>query len=710
MKDTFSTARLVASDLIRLVIFSSVPYERIDAALYIDRKTKIKLVPSRLNTTANLWIADFHLSEDLELGHSYALLVPSFGLVPLDVTEATSFPDFDKKYAYDGADLGAVYTPEATSFALWAPLASTVLLKIAKPGEAGFEHFLLRRSEKGVYRLTLKGDYEGAAYSYFVTNSEVTTETTDPYAKGSLANGEASVVIDPAKCRCDFHREALPVLTSRCDAIVYEGSVRDLTVDAHSDIVHKGTFLGLSEKGRKTDTGLPAGLDYIASLGITHFQVLPMYDFKTVDERDPAKSYNWGYDPAQYFVPEGSYGSAVDDPYSRIRECQGMVAAFHEKGIRIVMDVVFNHVYDYLTSAFEKTVPNYYFRRKDNGRMANCSYCGDDVASERPMVHKLIVEAAKWWIDFYCVDGFRFDLMGLIDAKTLEEISAYGHSQDPSFIVYGEGWAMGAYAGGLPLGTMDNHKALPEFGFFNDRYRDPLKKWLSGDEGSRDDFKHAFVGSCLDYYGKPLFLNASQSINYVECHDNATFFDAISGARPDLPLNDRLAICKLATGLVLLSYGIPFIHAGEEIGQSKFGKDNTYNLPDVYNKFSYRLLGERKAMYDYFRGFVKFRKEHRFLHVYDPRVIDPLLSIADEGALFVASINDGDLIAPYREITLLVNPTEAPLTHEFPSDREVLLDSSGLVEDAHIKVASALIPPHSLLLVGLPLASGSRGK
>jgi pullulanase len=710
MKDTFSAARLVANDLIRLVIFSSVPYERIEATLFEDRKSKIKLVPTRLNTTSNLWIADFHLSEDLELGHSYALLVPSFGLIPLDVTEATSFPDFDKKYSYDGTDLGVIYDPKATSFALWAPLASTVLLKITKKGANVPEHFLMRRSEKGVYRLTLKGDYEGAAYTYFVTNSEATTETTDPYAKGSMPNGAASVVVDLTKCRCDFHKEALPVLTSACDAIVYEGSVRDLSVDPHSDIAHKGTFLGLSEAGCKTDTGLPAGLDYIASLGITHFQVLPMYDFKTVDELDPAKGYNWGYDPAQYFVPEGSYASAVSDPYSRIQECQAMVAAFHEKGIRIVMDVVFNHVYDYLTSAFEKTVPNYYFRRKDNGRMANCSYCGDDLASERPMVHKLIVEAAKWWIDVYGVDGFRFDLMGLLDAKTLEEIASYGRSKDPSFIVYGEGWSMGAYAGGLPLGTMENHKVLADFGFFNDRYREPLKKWLAGDEGARDDFKHAFVGSCLDYYGKPLFLNASQSVNYVECHDNATFYDFISSARGDLSVQERLAICKLAYSLVLLSYGIPFIHAGEEIGESKFGKDNTYNLPDVYNKFSYRLLGERKAMYDYFRGLVKFRKEHRFLHVYDPRVIDPLLSIADEGALLVAAITDGDLIAPYREITLLINPSDGPLTHEFPSDREVLLDSSGLVEDAHIKVTSALVPPHSLFLVGLPIQSAKSGK
>jgi pullulanase len=702
MKDTFLSARLVAPDLIRLVVFSTLPYEKMEYRLVSDRVHDLKLAPSKIISTSSTLIVDFHLAAPLELGHSYVLAIPSYGIVPLDVNEATTFPDFDAAYLYEGSDLGSTYAPGAVSFAVWAPLASSLLLKIKKKGQVDFALLPMTRSEQGVYRLTLEGDYLGAEYSYFVTNSEITVEATDPYAKASTPNGGASVVEDFGALKKDFRRERLPVLNSYTDAIIYEGSVRDLTIDKHTDIVQKGTYKGLSEKGRKTMGGNPAGFDYLVSLGITHLQLLPICDFKTVDELHPDLSYNWGYDPAQYFVPEGSYASNVSDPLSRIEDLQALVASFHEAGVRIVMDVVFNHVYDYVSSVFEKLVPNYWFRRARSGRMANTSFCGDDLASERPMVHKLIVAAAEWWIDFYGIDGFRFDLMGILDVKTLEEISAYGKARDPSFMVYGEGWDMGEEVN-VPLGTMENCRLLPDFAFFNDAYRDFAKRYLTGDASAQDLFKYAYVSSSFDYgTQKARFLNANQTLNYVECHDNATFFDFVDATRPLLSLEDKLDLCKLAVASVLVSFGIPFIHAGEEIGQSKFGKDNTYNLSDLYNHFSYRLLDERKEMYDYFVSLVRFRKEHKFLHAYDRRVIAPLLDVTDMGHGFMVRLTDINQIAPYQEVDFFFNPTDEPIPYAFSSDREILLDSAGQVSQAHTMVQNALVPKHSLFATCLP--------
>jgi pullulanase len=701
MKDSFIVARLVAEDLIRLVIFSSLPYEKFDTKLITNRLLEEKIIPSRITSNPGIMIVDYRLKEALPLGHSYALSIANFGLIPVDVSEATTFPSFDEKYTYAGNDLGANCNEEETTFVLWAPLSSSVILKIHKANDKRWHYRIMEREDKGIFRLTLSGDYHGAHYHYLVTTSEATSESIDPYAKASTPNAEYSVVVDPSRLeKVNFHEEALPVLNSYTDAVIYEGNVRDLTIDRHSDIEAKGQYRGLTEPGRKTLGGNPAGFDYIKSLGVTHLQLLPIYDFKTVDELHPDDHYNWGYDPCQYFVPEGSYSSDVNDPFARLSEVRELVSAYHNAGIRIVMDVVFNHVYEYLTSSFEKIVPNYYFRRKGNGRMANTSYCGDDVASERPMVHKLIVEACKWWIDFYHVDGFRFDLMGIIDVATLKEISAYALAKNPSFILYGEGWNMGGEVA-QPLGHMDNAKLLPDFGFFNDKFREAAKHYLVGDPSSEESFKYACISSSMEYGNeKPRFLSANQSINYLECHDNATFFDFVSSSRGDYSPEAKLAVCKMGIASVLFAFGIPFIHAGQEIAQSKFGKDNTYNLPDVYNKFSYRLLDERKPLADYAKSLIALRKKWRFLHVYDPRVIAPMVDLSDDGPLLLIKIGDPNQIAPYEEVIFLINPSEASQTYAFNSDRVVLVDTSGDVSSSNLLVQNALVPAHSILVFG----------
>jgi pullulanase len=705
MKDTFVVARLVQEDLIRLVIFSSLPYEKFDTKLITDRLNEEKILPARIASNPGVMIIDYRLKEPLPLGHSYAFSIPNFGLIPIDVSEATTFPTFDEKYSYSGDDLGANCSEKETMFVLWAPLSSAVILKVHKANEKRWHYRIMEREEHGIFRLTLSGDYQGALYRYLITTSEATSETIDPYAKASTANAQDSVVVDPLRLpEVNFHEEALPILNSYTDAIIYETNIRDMTIDRHSDIEKKGTYRGFFEKGRRTMGGNPAGLDYIKSLGVTHVQLQPIYDFKTVDELHPETTYNWGYDPCQYFVPEGSYSADVGDPFSRLNEVRELVSAYHNEGMRIVMDVVYNHVYEYLTSSFEKVVPNYAFRRKGNGRMANTSYCGDDVASERPMMRKLIVAACKWWIDFYHIDGFRFDLMGILDTVTLKEISAYALKKNPSFILYGEGWNMGGEVA-LPLGHMDNAKLLPEFGFFNDKFREAAKHYLVGDPSSEEMFKYACISSSMEYGGESArFLNANQSINYVECHDNATFFDFVSSSRNDLSTEEKLEICKMGLAAVLFAFGVPFIHAGQEIGQSKFGKDNTYNLPDVYNKFSYRLLDERRGMYDYARGAIALRKKWRFLHVYDPRVIAPLVDLSDEGTLLRIKISDPNLVAPYDEVDFFINPTGAAQTFAFPNDHLLLLDTAGDASSSEAKLENVLVPRHAVVAYGHSIA------
>ena len=697
MKDTYLNARLIQPDLVRLVVFSDLPWERIEPSLVVDGVPGPKMKPTRMNTLASLAIVDFRLADSLALGHSYFLQMPQYGSIPVEVSEATSFPGFDEAYHYEGDDLGATYSKKGTTFAIWAPLASNVAVYFRDKSNSPFTVYNMKRGEKGVYRIRIEGDHKNAEYHYSVTNSEMRVRVTDPYAKGSTQNGRESVVVDFSDLKVDFKRECLPVMESYTDAIIYEGHVRDLTIHPGTNIKSKGTFKGLAETGRTTKGGHPAGLDYIASLGVTHVQLLPIYDYGSVDETNPMSGYNWGYDPVQYFVPEGSYASKLSDPLSRIEDCKNMVAAFHKKGIRVVMDVVYNHVYEYQASVFEKVVPNYYFRHKNNGKMANTSGCGDDLASERPMVRKMIVDACKHWIDEYGIDGFRFDLMGIIDCDTLNEIADYALSKNPSFILYGEGWNMGGEVK-VPLGHMDNYRLLPRFAFFNDFYRETIKSLYCGDRGYVDRAKNVLTGSCMDFYVGAKYLNACQSINYIECHDNGTYFDVVSARRGDLDEKAKLNTVLGATSAVLLSLGIPFLHAGQEIGLTKFGHDNTYNAGDRFNQFDYALLDSRFDMVEKIQKAIHIRRKLRALHIFDPRVIAPSIHVEDKDDSIMISFVDPNLIAPRKGVSILFNASEHDSGISFPTPLSILYGDVKVLEEKD-NGHRVVVPPRSVAVI-----------
>lgn len=642
MINTYISAKLINYKTIRVFIFSEVKKPEYTQINLIKNDEEIfNLKVSKQSFINGLELYEFNLDEPIVLGNDYYISIESFGVTSLNVNDATSFDDFDKDYFYNGDDLGFTYSKEKTTWKLWAPLASKVVLFVKNDDK--FETYKMKRGEKGVYEITLNGDYELAKYRYSICNSGLTTITTDPYAKASSANGKDSIVIDFSKTKIDLYEENLPKYKNYVDTIIYELSVRDFTIDDSTDIVNKGKFLGLIEENRKTKKKNQAGFDYLKSLGVTHVQLLPIYDFKTTDELNPSNTYNWGYDPHQYFVPEGSYATDPEDGYTRIIECKKMISALHKNGIKVNMDVVYNHVYNFNRSVFESVVPNYYFRKDRNGMISNGSGCGNELDTCRPMVRKLIVDSAIHWIQEYGIDGFRLDLMGLIDIDTIEEIKDKARLIKDDFMIYGEGWNMDSPLHQNQRTAILNSFKTPDIAFFNDSYRDIVRGphgfncnepgYLLGNTSYREGFKFALLGSCVDYCFNRRFLTANQSINYVECHDNITLYDKITYTLPNLSEEEKNKIINSINCTIAISFGIPFYHAGQEIGLSKKGEDNTYNKGDEYNKFDWNLLDNRMNMVLYFKSIIKFRRT--FNNIYDPNEISKFNKFInyDNGAL-----------------------------------------------------------------------------
>lgn len=600
----------------------------------------------------------FHFDSEHELlGHDLIIKTHECGDHIVDVSKAIDFYGFDNKYYYDANDLGATYNKNFTTFKIWAPLASKVLLHLNN------REYQLIRKEKGLYSISIDGDYDGAAYFYEITNNSKKVRVIDPYGKSSSFNGLYSNVINHEKIAMEMFDNYLPEFKSYLDAIIYEANVRDMTSDLSTDIVNKGKFLGLIEKGKKTNQGHEAGFDYLLSLGFSHLQLMPVLDFATKDECDTLNNYNWGYDPVQFFTLEGSYSTEPNNPYTRIIEFKKLVRDFHRSGIRINLDVVYNHVYEAKTSILDKVVPNYYFRRK-NGKFLNHSGCGNDVASERLMCRKLIIDSLLYLAKEFHVDGFRFDLMGLLDVETMQIASKKLRKIKNDMFLYGEGWDMLTETSNhLPLANMNNAHLLRDFAFFNDRYRNIIRGcgggssldqngYMLGNLSYKDGFKFAYAGSAFNITFPPLFKNINQSLNYVECHDNATLFDTIKNSSTN---EDPLRLVKKINKLIFLSFGIPFFHAGQEIGLSKFNHSNTYNEGDNFNKFSYKVLDERFEMASTFKAYIKMRKEIALFHTTDLDLIDKNVDFIEHNNLLEIRLKD---IKDKQQIYhIYINPT-----------------------------------------------------
>lgn len=709
MIDTFFGANLVNYNTIRIAIFSNIsknkntPFE-----LITDGEVFEKLTVTKQSFLNGISIFECKPKYPIVLGKRYVIQCRDFGTTSLNVNDATSFYHFDSEFYYDGDDLGFTYSKERTTFKIWAPLASKVTLFIRRNGGEIFKTYIMERLDKGVYSITLEGDYDRYFYRYQVTNSGMSFITTDPYGKASSANGKDSAVIDFSKTNVDLNEENLPTYNNPSECVIYELNVRDFTIDPSTNISSKGKFLGLTEEGRKTKGNNPCGLDYLKEIGVTHVQLLPIYDFKTVDELNPNSSYNRGYDPQQYFVPEGSFSIDPNDPYSRIIELKKMVAALHKNNIKVVMDVVFNHVYAYETSVFEKVVPNYYFRKNKNGTLCNGSGCGNDLASERPMVRKLIIDSLVYWMKEFGIDGYRFDLMGLIDIETMSLAAKKIKEIKKDALIYGEGWDMNTNLPSDKKTSIYNSFKVKDIGFFNDSFRDivrgnsdlknPFGGYMMGDLNYREGFKFALMGGVVNYLYPPRFFSANQSINYVECHDNCTIFDKISAAL-DLNEANALTLINSINSVILFSNGVPFFHAGQEIGLTKKMQDNTYNLGDEYNKFDYSVLDKRLNSYLYFKSVIALKKKMDKLGINysSPKEIESSKEFVDleNGALLIkvpikGKKDDDDVYI------FVVNPTDSSINVEFDDYYRLVLGDGGYLKDSEIYVKNCQISPYKV--------------
>ena len=712
MLNSYIKFKLSELNKVKVLIFTSSPRSNnIKFTLFKEGETPVALKILKSTSAPNISMFELELPSNYEFGKEYSIYLSDAYNQIIDISDAIYFPEFGKLFNYDGKDLGAIYTKEETKFALWAPLATRVNLKIEeKPNE--FVSYKMNRTEKGVYRLTLKGDYLNARYVYEVTNNGVTLTSTDPYGKGVDANSKYSGVVDIEAIKSMKNVKPKNEINNYVDSIIYEVGIRDFTEQNNgaTDIVNKGKYLGFIEEGRKTKGGHPAGLDYLVNLGVTHVQLNPIIDFGSVDDTDVERKYNWGYDPISMFAIEGSYSLHPEIPMERLIEFKTMVNKLHKKNIRVIVDVVYNHIYEHISSCYEKIVPGYFFRRRSDGLTANASGCGDDVASEKYMVSKMIKDSMKYFVEVFDIDGYRFDLMGLLDISTLKGGYKLCKEIKDDLMVYGEGWNMGMELPYEEKGCSDNADRLPMYGFFNDSTRDIIKGptfkseitkkgYINGDLNYAFGLKYAILGSTVDISYSPRYKDANQSINYAECHDNNTLYDKLLYSNPDEDKEILLKRVKLANSIIMTMFGVPFYHMGQEIGLSKGGHDNTYNVLNV-NKMDWNLVDERYDMIKHFKDLITLRKSVDLYHIHKRDDLSSAIKYVDnEAGLFIYKCNKKKLIRGHENYLVIYNPNNKAITYELDSDYILVFHSSGFNPKDEIKLKNLMIPPVSMTIL-----------
>lgn len=635
-----------------------------------------------------------------------------------------------KKFDYEvytGNDLGAVYSPKMTRFKVWAPEAEAVKLNLYKEGEGDnlIERCTMKKSRNGIFTFERQGDCNGIYYTYTVVNHGDEQEAVDPYTKAAGVNGRRGMVINlektnPQGFELDEYRNPEHIT----DAIIYEGSVRDFTMDESSGVFHNGKFLGLTEANTTNHFGEATALDYISDLGITHVQILPAFDFETVDEKNQKAQYNWGYDPDNYNVPEGSYAVNPYDGAVRIQEMKQMVLALHSRGIGVIMDVVFNHTYRRDDSNLQKIVPGYYYRSDETG-YTNGSGCGNEVASDRPMVQKLIIDSLIYWAKEYHIDGFRFDLMGVLDIDTMNVIAERLKEIRPDIYLYGEGW------NGGPSSLAEEKRAfkasakkMPGIGMFNDDIRDTIKGsvfyddhlgFVNGGTHLENALRYGITGAVahpqVDYdaYGsKPWAKEPGQSINYVSCHDNYTLWDKLSVSCPEASEEKKKAMNRLCAAIVFTSQGVPFIQAGEEflrskpLPEKKGFAENSYNMPDAVNSIKWDNIHEYPDMIAYYKGLMALRKAHPVFRMQsEAEMTQNLCFLSDTPENVVAYLLKGKGADDTPEnILVIFNGNDEEILYNLPEGKwKILVDDKTagadgkkmISEKADVEPLSALV-------------------
>lgn len=560
--------------------------------------------------------------QELELKNPYKVQVEDYGETTTEIGKVVRTEKFDDLFYYDGDDLGNVYTPTETKFRVWAPTATEAKLVTYKNwnDQSGSE-VTMKQGERGTWFTTLKGDQKGLFYTYKVKIGEKWTEAVDPYVRASSVNGDKGAVVDLNETDPKGWKEhKKPKLKNPEDSIIYELHVRDLSIQSESGIEHKGKYLGVAERGTTGPEGVKTGLDHIKDLGVTHVQFLPIYDYNSVDETNLSKpQFNWGYDPKNYNVPEGSYSTNPYEPTVRINELKQMIQTLHDNDLRVVMDVVYNHMFDAVRSNFHKLVPGYYYRYNDDGSLANGSAVGNDTASERKMMRKFMVDSVTFWAKEYNLDGFRFDLMGIHDVETMNAIRKAVNKIDPSIILHGEGWDLNTPLAPELKANQKNSEKMEGIAHFNDNIRDGLKGsvfndvdkgFINGKPNMEERIKKGIMAG-LDYEDNiAMYQDPDQVLSYVEAHDDLTLWDRLKLTNPNDSEEVRKQMHKLATSIILTSQGIPFLHAGQEFMRTKDGVHNSYNSPDSINQMDWVRRANFDKEVEYMKGLIELRNSH----------------------------------------------------------------------------------------------------
>jgi pullulanase len=598
--------------------------------------------------------------------------------------------DFSIYPHYEGSDLGVTWTPEKTTVKIWAPTAKMIEFRLYKDGKTGeaFHKTQLQAVGNGVWSTVLTGDYQGKFYTFKINDGEWLAENPGIYARCVGVNGKRGMIYDPHKTNPEnWENDKGPAIKKFTDVIIYETHVRDFSISESSGINHKGKYLGFTEEDTKTENGIATGISHLKELGITHVHLLPVYDFATVDEENPLVKYNWGYDPLHYNALEGSYATNASDGTVRINEFKKLVQALHSNGIGVILDVVYNHTYFAKESVFNQTVPGYFYRQKKDGSFANASGCGNELATERLMVQKYIVDSLKYWTEEFHIDGFRFDLMGVYDLDTMKVIRQELDKINHGMLLYGEGWA--ADQSPMPeekRAVKRNIPQLPGVAAFNDDLRDALKGnhsskktkgFVSGLELREEAVKFGVIGAVhhpqivYDYVESskhPWAGDPGQCVNYVSCHDNYTLWDKLKSSNPKASDEEMRKMVKLAGAIVITSQGIPLLHAGVDFCRTKGGNGNSYKSPDSVNQIDWKRKEEFFDVFSYYKNLIEMRKNHPAFRMRETGQVQKHINFCTEYKVGIVSycidgrsVNDG-----WKDVVLVFNGSRKENTVKLP--------------------------------------------
>ena len=626
---------------------------------------------------------------------------------PIDPSNFEAFP------TYYGDDLGLTYTPQKSIFKVWAPTADQLRIRFYDQGLGGAHtrESLMNKSDNGIWKIEFTEDLIGKYYTFQANiDGNWMNEVPDPYVKAVGTNGMRGMVVDLEKTNpTDWSSDESPLLENFNDIILYELHVRDLSMHPNSGIQNKGKFLGLTETGTTNQQGISTGLDHIKALGVTHIHLLPVYDYQSIDESQlESNQFNWGYDPQNYNVPQGSYSTNPEDGNIRIREFKTMVKALHDNGLRVIMDVVYNHTYVTEESNFHQLVPGYYHRKDSSGQFSNASATGNETASERVMMRKLMVESLKYWVEEYHIDGFRFDLMGIHDIETMNLISQELHKIDPSIFLYGEGWTGGTSP--LPdsiRALKINVPQLDKIAAFSDDIRDGIKGhvftfdakgFISGLPGLDESVKFGVVASTrhpqidyakVNYSDAPWAKEPYQTITYASAHDNHTLWDRLQLSCPEENNEEKIKMQKLAGAIVLTAQGVPFLHAGSEMARTKYGDENSFESPDSINRLDWDRKNEYLNVYEYYQYLIQLRKNHPAFRMTSTEMIQRHLEFlpTNDSNIIAYLLKDHANGDSWESILVVYNGNKNQKTLGIPSgDWTIALDGHQLNEKGLGKV------------------------